>query len=121
MKAIRQAVHEARRRARLSQRELAARARTTQSVVARIENGTTSPTVHTIARLITAAGFDIDIDIIPRATADPLIEAFKRDIDSTLLKQNLTKSPDERLRALEALQRLAAEAHQAGTRARSRK
>ena len=52
-------VREARRRAGLSQRDLARRARTTQSVVARIEAGTRSPTWDTLARLLAAAGFEL--------------------------------------------------------------
>ncbi|MFW6200502.1 MAG: type VII toxin-antitoxin system MntA family adenylyltransferase antitoxin [Gemmatimonadota bacterium] len=47
----------ARDRAGLSQRDLARRADTSQSVVARIELGETSPTVSTLNRLIEAAGF----------------------------------------------------------------
>lgn len=50
----------ARRRAGLSQRALAARAGTTQSVVARIELGEVSPTWGTVTRLLAAAGFRLD-------------------------------------------------------------
>jgi transcriptional regulator with XRE-family HTH domain len=49
-------LREARTRAGLSQRELARRAGTTQSVVARIERGQTSPTWETLQRLLAAAG-----------------------------------------------------------------
>lgn len=49
----------ARRRAGLSQRELARRANTAQSVVARIEAGQTSPTWDTLSRILAAAGFDL--------------------------------------------------------------
>jgi len=52
-------VREARTRAGLSQRALARRARTTQSVVARIEGGTTSPSWATLRRLLSSAGFDL--------------------------------------------------------------
>jgi len=45
---------------------------------------------------------------------DPVIEAYKRDIDRTLLRENLRRTPDERVRALMALQRLAVEARRAG-------
>ena len=34
--------------------------------------------------------------------ADPVIEAFKRDVDRTLLRENLKLTPDERLRKLQA-------------------
>lgn len=42
----------------LTQRNLARRAGTAQSVVARIESGATSPTWETLARLLAAAGFE---------------------------------------------------------------
>jgi len=50
---------EARRAGGLTQRELARRARTSQSVVARIERGAVSPTVATLERLLKYAGFDL--------------------------------------------------------------
>ncbi len=33
--------------------------------------------------------------------ADPVIEAYKKDIDRTLLRQNLSLTPDQRLRKLQ--------------------
>lgn len=45
---------------------------------------------------------------------DPVVEAYKRDIDRTLLRQNLRRSATERVRNLIALQRLAVEARRAG-------
>ena len=50
----------ARQQAGLSQRALANRAETSQSVVARIELGDTSPTWDTLSRLMGAAGFDLE-------------------------------------------------------------
>ena len=32
---------------------------------------------------------------------DPVVEAYKRDVDRTLLRENLTLTPDERLRKLQ--------------------
>ena len=49
-------LREARTRAGLSQRALAERAGTAQSVIARIERGLTSPTWETLERLLAAAG-----------------------------------------------------------------
>jgi predicted transcriptional regulator len=48
----------ARARAGLSQRALAKRASTSQSVVARIEAGDTDPSYETLRRLLKAAGFE---------------------------------------------------------------
>jgi transcriptional regulator with XRE-family HTH domain len=59
-------LRQARRRAGLSQRTLAKRARTAQSVVARIERGQTSPTWDTLQRLLKATGFDMRAQIEPR-------------------------------------------------------
>ncbi len=48
-----------------------------------------------------------------RAT-DPVIEAYKKDVDRTLLRENLRRSPEERVRNLMALQRMAEELRRAG-------
>lgn len=107
-------LQEARARAALTQRDLARRAGTTQSVVARIENGQTNPTVDTIERLLSAAGFTVGMELVPRVATDPIVEAFKRDIDRSLLRRNLEKTPDERIESLQALARFAKEARRAG-------
>lgn len=56
----------ARGRAGLAQRTLARRARTAQSVVARIESGSTSPSWRTLERLVRSAGFELRISLVPR-------------------------------------------------------
>jgi uncharacterized protein len=48
-----------RHEAGLTQGELAQRARTSQAMVARYENGAASPTVRTLARLLRAAGHEL--------------------------------------------------------------
>ena len=48
---------------------------------------------------------------------DPVVEAYKRDLDRTLLRENLKRSVEERVAALVALQRLAEEARRARRRA----
>jgi hypothetical protein len=50
---------------------------------------------------------------------DAVVEAYKRDIDRTLLRENLKKSPEDRLRSLMALQRFALAARAAGRAARA--
>ncbi len=47
---------------------------------------------------------------------DPVIEFYKQDVDRTLLRENLKRTPEERLRNLMALQRLAEELRRAGRR-----
>ena len=49
---------------------------------------------------------------------DPVIELYKRGVDRTLIRENLRRSPEERLRNLEALQRFAEEVRRAGAAAR---
>lgn len=112
------AIREARSRAALTQRELARRARTSQSVVARVERGQTRPSLDTLMRLVAAAGFGLHVELVPGATTDPVVEAYKRDIDRSLLRRNLGKTVDDRVRSLQALARLAGEAHRAGRAAR---
>ncbi len=51
---------------------------------------------------------------------DPVIEAFRRDVDVTLLERNLRLTVEERFRQLMELQRFAAELRTAGRKARSR-
>jgi len=58
-------LREARMRAGLSQRALARRARTAQSVVARIESGETSPSWATLRDLLRAAEFELHAELRP--------------------------------------------------------
>ena len=60
-------LREARTKAGLSQRELARRAATAQSVVARIEGGQTSPSWDTLNGLLDAAGFGVEARLAERA------------------------------------------------------
>ena len=57
-------------------------------------------------------------DDLPR---DPVIEAYKKDIDVTLIRENLKLTPDERARKLMALQRAAEELRRAGREMRARR
>ena len=51
---------------------------------------------------------------------DPVIEAYKAGIDRTLLRENLKRTPEERLRKLMELQRVAEELRRAGQKLRER-
>jgi len=59
-------LRQTRLRAGLSQRQLAQRAGTAQSVVARIERGLTSPTWDTLERLLGAAGYELAAQVEPQ-------------------------------------------------------
>ena len=54
----------------------------------------------------------------PQPGVDPVTEVYKRDIDRTLLRENLKLSVEDRLRQLTELQRFAAELQRAGRAAR---
>jgi hypothetical protein len=45
---------------------------------------------------------------------DPIIEAYKRDVDRTLLRERLKRSVEERLRDLSRMQAIAEELRRAG-------
>ena len=78
----------ARERAGMSQRQLARKARTAQSVVARIELGETSPSWSTLARLLKAAGFSLSAGL-RRIGVDPQL------LDD--VPRILALSPEQRL------------------------
>lgn len=86
----------ARERAGLTQRQLARKARTAQSVVARIELGETSPSWSTLARLLKAAGFNLAADL-RRTTVDPQL------LDD--VPRILALSPEQRLREVAQVSR----------------
>ena len=86
----------ARERAGMSQRELARRARTAQSVVARIELGETSPSWLTLKRLLKAAGFDLST-ALERLEVDPAV------LDD--VPRILQLTPEERLREVAQVSR----------------
>ena len=81
-----QFVREARRRAGLSQRALAARAGVSQSLVARIESGVVDPSFDRWLQLVRACGFDLDIHLT------------HLDEDAwTLVERGAGATPDQRL------------------------
>jgi transcriptional regulator with XRE-family HTH domain len=86
----------ARLRAGLSQRDLARKARTAQSVVARIELGETSPSWATLTRLLKAAGFALTADI-RRVRPDPQM------LDD--VPRILALTPEQRLREVAEVSR----------------
>jgi transcriptional regulator with XRE-family HTH domain len=80
-------LREVRRRHGLTQRQLAARARTSQAAISRIERGLVSPTVATLATLLDLMGEELVLD------AEPIDYG----IDRTLLRQNLERTVEERI------------------------
>lgn len=101
-------VREARKRAGLTQAQLAERAGTTQSAIARLERGVTTPTLDHLTKLVRACGFDIEVQLVPYD-----------DHDWSLVRQNAALDPQTRVdRALE-WNRFARALQEAGRRARA--
>jgi len=53
----------------------------------------------------------------PPYASDPVIEAYKKDVDRSLIRENLKRTVEERLRDLDRLQRQFEELAAAGRRA----
>ncbi len=98
-------LREARQRSGLSQRALARRAGTAQSVVARIELGETSPSWDTLARLLHAAGATLHAIVAPRGAARTHMLAD--------VPRILSLTPEARLTELGNLARFLASARRA--------
>ena len=114
-------IYLARQRAGLAQSELADRAGTSQPAIARLERGQVSPTLATLERLVGAAGFELRMELVPKAPSDRLIEAYKKDVDRTLLRENLRKTVDDRLRSLAELQEFGRELERSVRASRKRR
>jgi uncharacterized protein len=56
-------LRQARKRAGLSQLDLAGRARATQSVISAYESGQRQPSIPALARLVDAAGFELTLGL----------------------------------------------------------
>ena len=54
-----------------------------------------------------------------RSSIDEIIDLYKKDVDRTLLREQLGKTPDERVRELVALERFAEELRRAVQRTRT--
>ena len=63
-------VRQARRRARLTQRELAARVGTTQSALARLERGDAEPSFRRVLELVRASGFELRMQVREPSVVD---------------------------------------------------
>jgi transcriptional regulator with XRE-family HTH domain len=81
-------LREARRRHGLTQAQLAARARTSQGAISRIEQGRVSPTVDTLATLLDLMGEELELDA----------KTIDYGHDATLYDRTLSMTTEQRLR-----------------------
>jgi transcriptional regulator with XRE-family HTH domain len=82
-----QLLRETRRRHGVTQAQLAARARTSQAAISRIERGLVSPTVETLATLLDLMGEELSLG------AEPIDYGH----DRAMIHNNLQHSPEERI------------------------
>ena len=103
-------IRDLRARHRLSQAKLAVRAGTSQQALSRIENGTVSPSLDTLARLAAAVGEELRI------------ESRQREIpfDEDQLATAMASPMAERLERALSWNRFAGEIAEAGAKARER-
>lgn len=80
-------LRDARRRHGLTQGQLAARARTSQAAISRIERGLVSPSVETLRTLLDLMGEELVLDA----------RAIDYGHDRTLNHQNLQFTPEQRI------------------------
>lgn len=64
---------------------------------------------------------DSNENLVSAHYKDPLIEAFKKDVDVTLIRENLRLTVDQRFQQLMKMQQVAEELRRAGRKARSQK
>jgi transcriptional regulator with XRE-family HTH domain len=101
-------VRTARRSAGLTQAQLARRLGVAQPVIARLENGTSNPTVETLDRTLHATGHRLAL----------AAERYHSAVDESLIRQHLELTPAQRLQALESMYEEGRELARAGQRAR---
>ena len=90
-------IRQARKRAGLTQAELAAQAGTTQSAIARWERGASHPTVERLESVIGACGLELQLGLTS-GNAD----------DTAALRRNLALTVDERVQRVIQLHRFVA-------------
>ena len=67
-----------------------------------------------------SSGMQDSRDKTETVVPDPVIEAYKKDIDVTLIRENLRLTVDQRFQQLMKLQRFAEELQKAGQKARQK-
>jgi transcriptional regulator with XRE-family HTH domain len=87
-------IQQARRRARMTQSELAGKAGTTQSAIARWERGASRPTAERLEALVEACGLELQLSL-----------TFRDGDELAALRRNLDLTVDERVQRVVQLDR----------------
>ncbi len=98
-------LREARRRAGISQRELARRAGTSQAVISAYENALREPGITQLQKVVAAAGSDLRLTLgaAPRRRASPSVQPWQLPDDAEdddRILDNLRLTPAQRLRKM---------------------
>jgi transcriptional regulator with XRE-family HTH domain len=99
---------DARRRAGMTQAELAERLGVSQAAVAKLESLSANPTVDTLDKALWATGHRLTLDAVPRRPG----------VDESLIRRQLELSPAERIRGIELMYAQAQTLAEAGARSR---
>jgi transcriptional regulator with XRE-family HTH domain len=99
---------DARRRASITQAELARRLGVSQAAVAKLESSRANPTVDTLDQALWATGHRLTLDAPLRSAG----------VDESLVRRHLELTPAERIRGLETMYAQAQALAKAGARSR---
>lgn len=92
-------VRAVRTRAQLSLRELAERAGTSHSTLSAYERGRIDPTSSTLAKVVRAAGFELDLQAVPRQRGTAQFPKAEELVAALELAAAFPARHDERLNA----------------------
>jgi transcriptional regulator with XRE-family HTH domain len=101
-------LRDARRRAGLTQADLARRLGTSQAAVAKLESHRANPTVETLDKALRATGHRLELNA----------PVWRPGVDESLIRRHLELPPAERIRGIETMYVQARELALAGARGR---
>lgn len=101
-------LRDARRRAGLTQADLAERLGVSQAAVAKLESPRANPTVDTLDKALWATGYRLTLDAAPRRPG----------VDESLIRRHLELSPAERIHGIESMYAQMQTLAEAGARSR---
>jgi len=103
-------IREARQQTGLSQAELAARLGVSQSAISKLEREGSNPTIATLDRVLRATGHRMQL----------IAPAWSDGVDESLIRQELQRSPAERIKSFELMHANLSRLQMAAARSRER-